>query len=329
MKDTIFPRKLRAGDGIRVIAPATTLARLSSDQIASATEVLRGMGLVVSVSRNAFEKNDYMSSSVESRLADLHDAFSDPNIAAVITTLGGLNTNQLIDLIDYNLVKENPKVLCGFSDITALQIAIYSKTGLVSYSGPHFATFSRKNTLDYSIQAFRQCLLCSKPFQVSPGTYYTYDMWDSDPDQLNKIRETNLITLNSGIAEGTILGGNLSTLSLLIGTQFEPRARDVLLFIEDDSEVTALHFDRFMQSLFHSNLFASVRGVVIGRFERESEIGLTALNDIVSWHPELRKIPVIANAPFGHTSPIITFPIGGRGLIEAGDTAASIHILEH
>jgi muramoyltetrapeptide carboxypeptidase len=326
----IYPNKLKAGDQIRVISPATSLKRLDAQQIAEATAVLSQLGLVVSFSNNAYSCDKYMSSSIKERVEDIHEAFGDSKVSAIITTLGGLNSIQLLSKIDYKLIQANPKIFCGFSDITALQLAFLKKASLVTYSGPHFATFSRKNTLEFTCDYFKRCLFNKAQFEIEAGSYYTRDSWDIIPENTNRIIETQLIGLNSGIAHGNIIGGNLSTLSLIIGTEYEPSYQDVILFIEDDCDVTPLHFDRFLQGLILSSFFSSVRGIVIGRFEEESGITIDTLVDIVSWHSELRTIPIVANAPFGHTSPMITFPIGGTADLKiTSSNKVSLQITEH
>ena len=138
----IIPNKIKTGDEVRVIAPSRSLALIAKEHIEIAIRRFNEMGLKVSFGRHVNECDQYFnSSSIESRVHDLHDAFSDPNVKVIMTIIGGFNCNQLLKYIDYDLISNNPKILCGYSDITALQNAIYAKTGVVTYSGPHFSTF--------------------------------------------------------------------------------------------------------------------------------------------------------------------------------------------
>ena len=134
----MIPAKLGPGDEVRVVLPATSLGFIPEDQRTMAAERLRELGLRVTFSRNAEVIDRFDSSPVEARVSDLYEAFSDPAVDGVLTNLGGYNSNRLLDYLDYDLIRANPKVLCGFSDITALAGAIHARTGLVTYSEPHF-----------------------------------------------------------------------------------------------------------------------------------------------------------------------------------------------
>jgi muramoyltetrapeptide carboxypeptidase len=136
----VVPPKLRPGSSVRVIAPSNSLAIIPAEARAEADKKLSGLGLRVSFGEHAEECDDFVSSSVEARLADLHAAFADPGVDGILSVIGGYNTNQLLAGIDYALVAEHPKVLCGFSDVTALSNALYARAGLVGYSGPHYSS---------------------------------------------------------------------------------------------------------------------------------------------------------------------------------------------
>jgi len=140
--EAIFPSKLMPGDEVRVIAPSRSMGIISNTNKALAIKPLEDLGLCVTFGQHVNEHDHMHSSSTASRITDLHTAFADQNVKAVLAVIGGYNSNQLLDLIDYELIKQNPKIFCGFSDITALGNAIYHKTGLVTYSGMHFSTFA-------------------------------------------------------------------------------------------------------------------------------------------------------------------------------------------
>ena len=138
---TVVPPKLKKGDEIRVITPSRSikLKFISKEMVDNGIKNLENLGLKVTFGKHVEEIDDFNSSSIKSRISDLHDAFSDKNVKAIITVIGGYNSNQLLEYINYELIRENPKILVGYSDITALQNAIYTKTGLITYSGPHFS----------------------------------------------------------------------------------------------------------------------------------------------------------------------------------------------
>ena len=325
----MIPAKIQSGDEIRVVSPATSLACIPEDVRQIAHETLQSLGFEVTYGKNAAECGLFNSSTVASRLEDLHQAFADPQVRGILTTLGGYNSNQLLQGLDYELIRANPKVFCGYSDITALSNAIYAKTGLVTYSGPHFSTFGMRRGLDYTLTMFRHCLMQDVPFPVLPS-----DQWSDDPwylDQVNRTFESNpgFLILNEGQAEGTLIGGNLCTLNLLQGTAFMPSMAGRIVLVEDDDESQPLTIDRDLQSLLHQPGFEGVRGLVIGRFQRGSHMTQEMLTHIIRSKPELAKIPVLADVDFGHTTPQLTLPVGGSGRLVVEKDRASFTVLEH
>ena len=130
----MIPDKLKKGDEIRVISPARSLSIISQEMRDIAIKRLTDIGFKVTYAKHVEEKDDFNSSSIKSRVDDLHSAFKDKNVKGILTVIGGFNSNQILRYLDYDLIKQNPKILCGFSDITALSNAIYRKTGLVTYS---------------------------------------------------------------------------------------------------------------------------------------------------------------------------------------------------
>jgi muramoyltetrapeptide carboxypeptidase len=325
----MFAPKLQSGNHIRVISPAISLSIISAEIRAIADERLRTMGLQVSFSKHADEEVRFESSSIASRVADLHAAFADTSVNGILTTLGGYNSHQLLDYLNYDEIAQNPKVLCGFSDITALGNAIYAKTGLVTYSGPHYSTLGMKQSNEYTIEYFQKCVFQDAPFAVEPATTWSDDAWYMDQDNRVFIPNDGYVVLQEGEAEGTLVGGNASTFILLHGTPYMPALNDTILMIEDDEEASPVQFDRYLQSIIHQPGFKGVRGLVIGRFQVKSHLELEALSYIISTKRELRGMPIIANASFGHTTPQFTFPIGGRGAISARTGAVQFQITQH
>lgn len=325
----IFPSKLKKGDEVRVIAPARSMAIIAAENKGIANRRFFEMGLKLSFGKHIEEVDEFVSSSIESRIKDLHEAFSDPEIKAIFTVIGGFNSNQLLKHIDWNLIKKNPKILCGFSDITALNNAIYAKTGLVTYSGPHYSTFGHELYFDHTLEYFKKCLFQDKNFEILSSKNWTDDMWWADQKNRNLIPNSGWLAINDGEAEGTILGSNLCTFNLLQGTEYFPGLENSVLFLEDDEESKPHHFDRDLQSLIHLPDFKGVRGIVIGRFQKASQMTNDKLIKIIKTKKELAKIPIIANVDFGHTDPLITFPIGGTVELQAGKIDTRLEIVEH
>lgn len=323
------PPKLKNGDEVRIIAPGLSFAILSDETIKTATRRLSDLGLKVSFGEHVGEKDEFTSSSIKSRLDDLHTAFSDKKVKAVLTVIGGFNSNQLLSHIDWKTLADNPKIFCGFSDITILGNAIFAKTGLVTYSGPHYSTFGQKLHFDYTLDYFKKCLLDEVPFEVKPSVNWSDDKWYLDQNNRQLVKNGGWLVVNEGKARGTIWGGNLCSLNLLQGTEYMPDMSDSILFLEDDYESKLHHIDRNLQSLLHQPKFKGIKGVVIGRFQNASEIKKELLIKMIQNKKELAGIPVVANVDFGHSDPKITFPIGGEVEMNVNLKDTNIRIIRH
>lgn len=327
---SIIPSKLKEGDGVRVVAPARGfLPRMNEELRQTAANRFKELGLELSFGKHVNERDEFESSSTEHRVEDLHEAFDDDTIKLVITVIGGFNSNQLLRYIDYEKIKSQPKIVCGYSDITALQNAIYAKTGLVVYSGPSFFSFGDEKSFDYTLEYFKKCLFSEEPFLIEPSEKWSNDLWANDQENRKFMKNEGYWVVNEGDAKGKILGANLCTLNLLQGTEFMPDIKDSILFIEDDYESAPHHFDRDLQSLIHQPGFDEVRGIVIGRFEQDSKMTRKLLTKIIKTKKELDDMPVIANADFGHTTPMFTFPIGGTAKMSGDRGKTELRILEH
>ena len=322
----IYPGKLKSGDEVRIIAPSRSLSIITKESREIANKRFADLGLKLSFGKHVEEIDDFASTNIESRIGDLHDAFSDKNVKAIITVIGGFNSNQLLKYIDWDLIKNNPKIFCGYSDITALNNSIYAKTGLVTYSGPHYSSFGQELYFDYTLEYFKKCLFSDESFEIKPSADWSDDPWYMDQKARNLIKNQGWLVINDGIVEGTILGANLCTFNLLQGTEYMPDLEDSILFLEDDETSKSYDFDRNLQSLIHLPEFGGVRGIVIGRFQKASEITDAMLKKIIETKSELKNIPVIANVDFGHTDPKITFPVGGEVGIMANNNSQKIAI---
>lgn len=325
----MFPEKLKKGDEIRAIAPALSLGIISKENRRLAIKKLNQLGFKISFSRNAEEMDQFNSSSIKSRVADLHQAFKDKKVKGILAVIGGFNVNQLLKYLDYDLIKNNPKILCGYSDITALSNAIYKKTGLVNYSGPNFSNFAMQKGLEYTLEYFRKCLMEENSFEIKPSENWSNDRWYLDQNKRKFFENPGPLIINGGQAEGRIIGGNLCTLNLLQGTEFIPEIRNSILFLEDDEETRVELFDRNLQSLLHQPGFSQVRGLIIGRFERVSQMTEEKIMQIIKTKKELNNIPVVANFDFGHTAPMFTFPIGGMAKILITSKKIKLEIIRH
>ena len=325
-----FPKKLKAGDKVAVVAPARSLAIINKETREVANQRFKDLGLELVFGKHAEESDEFLSSSIEARIEDLHAAFRNPEIKGVVAVIGGFNSNQLLRYIDWDLIRKNPKIFLGYSDITALQNAILAKTGLVTYSGPAYSSFGQKLHFDYTLQYFKKCLMENSAFEIQPSEFWTNDdRWWKNQDARKPIQNSGPYVINEGEAEGTILGANLCTFNLLQGTEYFPNLENSILFIEDDENATPELLDRDLQSLIHQPGFSGVKGLVIGRFEIKSKISKEKLEVIIRSKKELAHLPIMTDVDFGHTQPIITFPIGGEAKISALSGKIKIEIIKH
>jgi muramoyltetrapeptide carboxypeptidase len=319
---SVVPPTLRRGDTVRVIAPAGNRPSVSEHDHSALIEARFGqLGLRLTYGEHVDEQDDFESSSVASRLADLHAAFADPGIAAVLTVIGGFNSNELLPYVDWDLIAANPKVFCGYSDITALQNAMLARTGLVTYSGPHWSSFGMRDHFEQTLRWFTDALFTDEPIRLRPSPIWTDDLWFADQDDRHPQPNDGWWPLLAGTATGRIVGGNLSTLNLLQGTPYMPSLDGTVVLVEDDASSDPPTFARDLTSLLQLPTAAGVRGLVIGRFQQAGGMIRHLLEQIVRSQDLPAGVPVLGNADFGHTNPLATIPIGGQITVTAGPTS--------
>ena len=326
--DPVIPRKLRRGDTVRVVAPARSRSFVSEhDHSILIEERFAALGLRLTFGGHIDERDEFDSSAVASRVADLHAAFADPEVAGILTVIGGFNSNELLTHLDWDLIAANPKVFCGFSDITALQNAILARTGLVTYSGPHWSSFGMRDYFEQTGQWFARSLMSDEPMEVLPAEKWTDDLWFADQDKRTLRDNDGWWPLSPGRATGRIVGGNLCTLNLLQGTRYMPSLEGAVLMVEDDYRSDAMEFARNLTSLLQHPDAGGAQGLAIGRFQQASHVTRSLLEQIIARQDRLAGLPVLANVDFGHTDPRITFPIGGRATLAVG-TGTRLHITD-
>jgi muramoyltetrapeptide carboxypeptidase len=300
----LTPKALRKGEAIGLISPSSHCAY--PDKIGQAIGYLEKNGYQVKPSRHLNCIDIDPAIADQQKLDDLHAMFSDPAIKAIICLRGGAGASRLLKKIDYTIIAANPKILVGYSDITALSLAVFAKTGLISFSGPMLTTELYEPT-PYTEEHFWGML-------TSPS--YALSLQNHPGHPVTCIR--------SGEAEGQLIGGNLSVLSSMIGTPYLPSLNDALLFLEDINE-PAYRIDRMLSHLDNAALLASSKGVLLGQFGNEAEntkeenIRLQNIFSYYSKHAHTNG-PVMRGLSYGHIRNLMTIPVGARFRIRLSTT---------
>lgn len=304
----IIPNRLHPGDTIRILSPSSNMARIGGvKENEPARNKLEELGYKVTFSKNIEAQDAIGSSSIKERLEDLHEAFADKEVKAILTSIGGFNSNELLPYIDYNLIRNNPKIICGYSDITALNTAITSKTGLVTYIGPHYSSFKMDALQAYQTDSFLKACVSSDMVAISSSTCYSDDLWFL-PDRPRNLRTNTWKTYTGGQTKALSCGGNLNTFIRIQGTEFQPDMDQKIWFVESAEEHSYQDFASDLASLLQ--VATNPKGLIIGRFPKETGMTEIILLHILDKHPVLKEIPVLYNVNFGHTQPIFTFPLG-------------------
>jgi muramoyltetrapeptide carboxypeptidase len=325
----IYPPKLRRGDTVRVVAPSRSRGFVLEHDHSKLIEArFSDLGLGLTFGEHVGERDDFDSASVGSRVADIHAAFADPGVQGILTVIGGFNCNELLPHLDWDLIAQHPKVFCGYSDITALHNAILARTGLVTYSGPHWSTFGMRDHLETTLDWFSKACLSEDPFELHPSPNWTDDLWFLDQDRRVLRPSEGWWSIGSGRARGRLIGGNLCTLNLLQGTSYWQGLDGAILAVEDDELSDPATFARDLTSLLQQPDAGGLRGLIVGRFQRASGMSRDLLEQILHRQQPLVGLPVMANVDFGHTSPLATLPVGGQVEFVTGDDSC-IRILQH
>ncbi len=313
-KRPIRPKRLKAGSRIGLVAPAGPL--LEPDDLVRGEELCRALGYEAVALPHAASRHGYLAGSDEDRLADLNRALADPALDAVWCLRGGYGTTRILDGVDFDAVARQPKAVIGFSDITSLLVALLSRAGVVGFHGPvarrQLTGFSRKH-LD---RALRDA--------VPPGRL---ERLPPPPDVLVPERD-RIVTLTPGVAEGPLVGGNLSLLQCLLGTRYWPDLDGAILFLEDvDEDLYAV--DRMLVHLRMAGALQRVAGVIVGRFtelRRGTPDGALGYGEVLATYLASLGVPAAYGFPIGHIDDQWTLPLGVRARLDA--TAGEVELLE-
>jgi muramoyltetrapeptide carboxypeptidase len=294
----IKPNRLKPGDTIGIIAPGSFI---TEKELSESAESIKKLGYNVYYTNSVLAKSGYLAGTDKQRTDDIHEMFSSKNVKGIICARGGYGCSRVLPYLDYDLIKNNPKILSGYSDITSLLYGIFAKTGLVCFHGP--VGISTYNT--YTVNSFNSVL-------GNPADKITFF---SEPE--NDAGENyKLKTIVSGKCTGTLTGGNLSIAVSMLGTPYDIDTDGKIIFFEETGE-EPYRIDRMLTQLLQAEKFDKAAGIMMGIFTgcepKLKDTSITnsfTLQEVLSDRLSGLKIPVIYGMPFGHVKNKLTLPIG-------------------
>ena len=290
----VIPEKLRIGDTIGVVAPSNPIINENIEEIQNAREIIEKLGFKVKFSKNLFSNKNGYSATAKEKAEDINEMFANKDIKMIWCAKGGENSNSTFEYLDYELIKQNPKIICGYSDITSITNMITQKTGLVTFSGTNFKTIATDET-DYSLkEALNRFVDCSLEFGETEEGYKT---------------------IKEGTVEGKLIGGNLSLIRAMVDGEYSIDFTNKILFLEElGFETGPALASNYLYYMKQNGVFDKIKGIWIGNYTHESGIKLEdILLDVIG---ENFRGPIIKSENFGHIERKTVIPIGAKAKID-------------
>jgi len=309
-------KRLEIGDTIGIFSPSSPITYTVPKRFYRAKAYLEAKGFKIVEGALTGKYDYYRSGTIKERADELNQLIRNPEVKCIMSTIGGMNSNSILPYIDYEAFRENPKIIIGYSDVTAILLGIYAKTGISTFYGPALvASFGEfPPFVDYTYEYFKDMLIEDKslPYEFPMPEYWTDEYIDwSQQDREKEKRKNQWITVYEGIARGRLIGGNLNTMMGIWGSQYMPEIKEGdILFIEDSLKDAAT-VERSFSLLKLNGVFDKVAGIILGKHElfddmktgrKPYEILLEVLGE--------RQLPFIADFDCCHTHPMLTLPIG-------------------
>lgn len=314
--------QLTVGDVIGYISPSAPITSTAPQRYNRALQFLENKGFRLKPGKLTGKNDHYRSGSIVERAEEINEMINDDEVKCIISTIGGMNSNSLLPYIDYETLKKKPKIIIGYSDITAILFAVYVKTGIPAFYGPalvaSFGEYEPFNEMTY--EYFKDILIEKK----LPYVYKMPEIWTDEYinwEEQNRSKKSNTnswITVNGGSTEGRIIIGNLNTMSGIWGSEFYPKIQEGdILFIED-SLLNAATVERSFSFLKINNVFDKISGLILGKHElfddqRTGKKSYQILEEILDNY----NFPFLADVDCSHTHPMFTIPIGARVYLDA------------
>lgn len=309
----IFPQGLKKGDYIGIFASSSPVS-LDSQQIKKGYEYIEKRGLKIVEGKNLYKESGHTAGSIKDRVESIHGLFKDKRVAALMSFWGGHNSNELLDHLDFNLIKRNPKIFIGYSDTTVLSTAINRITGLITFSGPALISFIKPEPFEYTWDNFLKMTTGREKIKVTDSDYYADDLYFQRKNSNHRILKKNsgLKVFSKGKAKGTVVGGNLQSLLALAGTKYFPELKNSVLFLEEAEDASVAMIYRFLTQLRQHKEIDKVRAIVFGRFMEHSGFKKGEVEKMLRQIFSNLDIPILYDADFGHSDPVFTIPVGSK-----------------
>lgn len=293
----IKPNKLNFGDTIGIVAPSNPIIDENLEEIKKAKYILENDGFKIKFSKNLFSSTNIYSATAKEKADDINEMFIDNEVKMIWCAKGGANSNSVFDYLDYEAIKRNPKIICGYSDITSIINVISEKTNLVTFSGTNFKTIATDET-DYSYK------------QVINRFVYGNMEFGSNED--------GYITIINGVSEGVLVGGNLSLIKELVCGKYKINFTNKILFIEElGVESDPAMVSNSLYYMKQNGVFNQISGLWIGNYEHESGISLEKI--VLDVLEEEFKFPIIKSNNFGHLERKTVIPVGIKAKIDTNN----------
>ena len=302
----IIPERLKIGDMIGVVAPSNPIINENIEETEQAKEIIEKLGFKVKFSKNLFSNKNGYSASAKEKAEDIKEMFKDKDVKMVWCAKGGENSNSTFDYLDFEMIKQNPKIVCGYSDITSLTNIIAEKTGLVTFSGTNFKTIATDET-DYSLkEVLKRFLDGSLEFGKNEFGYKT---------------------IQEGSVEGELIGGNLSLTRAMVAGKYSIDFTDKILFLEElGFETGPALVSNYLYYMKQNGVFNKIRGIWLGNYTHES--GITLEQILLDTLGNEFKGPIIKSENFGHIEQKTVIPIGVMAQIDTSENV-KVKLLEN
>lgn len=290
----IIPNKLKKGDTIGVVAPSNPIVGDNIEEILKAKDIVENDGFKVKFSKNFYSNTNGYSSTAKEKAEDINSMFAEKKVKMIWCAKGGENSNSTFDYLNYELIKNNPKIICGYSDITSITNIITAKTGLVTFSGTNFKTIATDET-NYSYEEAIKRFVEGSLELGKDGEEYQ--------------------TIQEGVAEGELVGGNLSLIRGMVAGEHKIDFKDKILFLEElGFETGPALASNYLYYMKQNGVFDQIKGLWIGNYEHESGIALEKIiKDVIG---KEYNVPIIKSNNFGHIETKTVIPIGTRAKID-------------